>query len=100
MQDTIKNRFGYKLAGLRYVSLLIINSTDFQTYHSRNFGTDWGFLPSEDAVVIVDNHDVQRAANGVADHIIRFREARKHKQITSFMLAWPYGVAKVNGEVL
>jgi len=78
MQDVIKKRYAHStLANL------------------KDFGHMSGFLPDEDAVVIVDNHDVQRAANGVPRHVIMFRNYREHKQITAFMLAWPYGLPKI-----
>ena len=77
LQDTIKGRDGKKLAYL------------------RNYGRDWGFLPDDDAVAIVDNHDVQRGANGEPNKVIMFRNYRWYKMINAFMLAWPYGVTKV-----
>ncbi|KAH9384812.1 hypothetical protein HPB48_026828 [Haemaphysalis longicornis] len=60
----------------------------------RQFGEAWGFLPSNDALVFIDNHDNQRGHGG-AGSVLTFFEPRLYKMATAFMLAWPYGVPRV-----
>ncbi|XP_070389698.1 alpha-amylase 2B-like isoform X2 [Dermacentor albipictus] len=61
----------------------------------RNFGEDWGFLPSEDALTFVDNHDNQRGHGGRGADILTFFEPRLYKMANVFLLAWPYGLPRV-----
>ncbi|KAI1290783.1 Alpha-amylase 1 [Halotydeus destructor] len=77
LQHVVKKEYGKKMA------------------HLKNYGQEWGFLPTEDAVVIVDNHDIQRATTGLYPNVVYFRQPKWHKMITEFMLAWPYGTPKV-----
>ena len=57
----------------------------------KNFGSDWGLLPDQDSINIIDNHDVQRE-----DHYtLSFKNGRIHKMANAFMLAWPYGMPKI-----
>ena len=39
----------------------------------------WGMLPSEDALVFVDNHDTQRG-HGSADDPLTFRQMNDYKK--------------------
>ncbi|XP_017466646.1 PREDICTED: alpha-amylase-related protein [Rhagoletis zephyria] len=57
----------------------------------QNFGIAWGFLPSEDALVFVDNHDNQRDGGNV----LTYKIAKQYKMATAFMLAYPFGIARV-----
>ncbi|MCU7553674.1 alpha-amylase family protein [Alteromonas sp. ASW11-19] len=59
-----------------------------------NFGEAWGFMPSHQAVVFVDNHDNQRAHGG-GGNVITFEDGRLYDLANVFMLAWPYGYPKV-----
>lgn len=59
-----------------------------------NFGEGWGFMPSYQAVVFVDNHDNQRGHGG-AGNVITFEDGRLYDLANVFMLAWPYGYPKV-----
>ncbi|BDX07422.1 alpha-amylase [Planctobacterium marinum] len=59
-----------------------------------SFGEAWGFLPSYQAVVFVDNHDNQRGHGG-AGNVITFEDGRLYDLANVFMLAWPYGYPKV-----
>lgn len=60
----------------------------------RLFGEAWGFLPSNDALVFIDNHDNQRG-HGSAGDVLTFFEPRLYKMANAFMLAWPYGLPRV-----
>lgn len=52
----------------------------------RNYGEGWGYLPSSQAVVFVDNHDTQRDGSTLS-----YRDGRRYTTANTFMLAWPYG---------
>ena len=58
-------------------------------------GEGWAFLPSDHALVFVDNHDNQRGHGGGGDSILTFRLAKLYKMAQAFNLAWPYGVTRV-----
>ena len=60
----------------------------------NNFGEGWGFMPSYQAVVFVDNHDNQRGHGG-AGNVITFEDGRLYDLANVFMLAYPYGYPKV-----
>ena len=51
----------------------------------------WGLLPSDAAVVFLDNHDTQR---GDAP-LIAQRDGNLYFLAAAFMLAWPYGAPRV-----
>lgn len=59
-----------------------------------NFGTAWGFMPSDMGVVFTDNHDNQRGHGGGGD-IITYKSGSLYDLANVFMLAWPYGYPKV-----
>ena len=58
------------------------------------FGEAWGFLPSNSAVVFVDNHDNQRGHGG-GGNVITYEDGRLYDLANVFMLAYPYGYPKV-----
>ena len=53
-----------------------------------------GWLPSDKAVVFVDNHDNQRG-HGAGGHIVNYKDGATHDLAVAFMLAHPYGYPKV-----
>ena len=55
-------------------------------------GPDIGLLPSDLAVVFVDNHDTQRHGDG---HGFNYKKGERYVLANVFMLAWPYGYPKV-----
>ncbi len=55
-------------------------------------GESIGLLPSESAVVFVDNHDTQRHGDG---HSFNYKRGERYVLANVFMLAWPYGYPKV-----
>ncbi|XP_070566975.1 alpha-amylase 1-like [Ptychodera flava] len=59
-----------------------------------NFGEPWGLLASDSALAFTDNHDNQRGHGG-GGHILTHKEPKQYKMANAFMLAWPYGVARV-----
>jgi alpha-amylase len=59
-----------------------------------NFGEAWGFLPGNQAVVFVDNHDNQRGHGG-AGNVVTHKDGTLYDLANVFMLAYPYGYAQV-----
>jgi alpha-amylase len=53
----------------------------------RNFGEGWGYIPGGKAGVFIDNHDTQRAGDGV----LTYKDNGTYALASAFMLAWPYG---------
>jgi len=66
-----------------------------QLTHLVNWGTGWGFLPSNNALVFVDNHDNQRGHGAGGDDVLTHKQSRPYKMATAFMLAHPYGIKRV-----
>ncbi|NJN18612.1 MAG: ATPase [Oscillochloris sp.] len=58
------------------------------------FGTAWGFMPSDRGVIFTDNHDNQRGHGG-GGSIITHKNGTLYDLANVFMLAWPYGYPKV-----
>ncbi|KAJ6223217.1 hypothetical protein RDWZM_001762 [Blomia tropicalis] len=61
----------------------------------HNFGQPWGMVPNDDALIMVDSHDLQRGHTGQLGLNINYFESRLLKVATAFMLAWPYGIPRV-----
>ncbi|XP_040264575.1 pancreatic alpha-amylase-like [Bufo bufo] len=61
----------------------------------KNWGEGWGFMPTDRAIVFVDNHDNQRGHGAGGDSILTFFESRLYKMAMGFMLAHPYGFTRV-----
>lgn len=57
----------------------------------QNWGPQWGFLASEQALVFVDNHDNQRDGS----HVLTYKTSKQYKMATAFGLAYPYGITRV-----
>ncbi|XP_015605217.2 alpha-amylase A isoform X2 [Cephus cinctus] len=55
----------------------------------------WGLLPSRDAVVMIDNHDNQRGHGAGGSSILTYKTPKQYKMAVAFMLAHPYGFARV-----
>jgi alpha-amylase len=81
--DAIEFKFGAALgtafldAGARAADLRTLTDADS------------GFLPSDRAVVFVNNHDTQRASS------LFYQDAPAYDLATVFMLAWPYGYPSI-----
>ncbi|EFB22518.1 hypothetical protein PANDA_020921, partial [Ailuropoda melanoleuca] len=61
----------------------------------KNWGEGWGFMPSNRALVFVDNHDNQRGHGAGGASILTFWDSRLYKMGVGFMLAHPYGFTRV-----
>ncbi|XP_030368982.1 alpha-amylase-related protein [Scaptodrosophila lebanonensis] len=57
----------------------------------QSWGTAWGFLPSEQALTFVDNHDNQRDSG----EVLNYKSPKQYKMATAFHLAYPYGISRV-----
>ncbi|WP_229074655.1 carbohydrate-binding module family 20 domain-containing protein [Actinoplanes sp. DH11] len=57
----------------------------------NNFGTAWGYLPSNQAGVFVDNHDTERGGDTLS-----YKNGSAYTLAQVFTLAWPYGAPDVN----
>ncbi|KAL7984868.1 hypothetical protein Chor_003438 [Crotalus horridus] len=62
---------------------------------AKNWGEGWSFMPSDKAVVFVDNHDNQRGHGAGGAAILTFWDSRLYKIGVGFMLAHPYGFTRV-----
>ncbi|CAM4592374.1 unnamed protein product [Lepidochelys olivacea] len=61
----------------------------------KNWGEGWGFMPSDRALVFVDNHDTQRGHGAGGASVLTFWDSRLYKMALGFMLAHPYGFTRV-----
>uniref|UniRef100_A0A8B9H6H5 Alpha-amylase n=1 Tax=Astyanax mexicanus TaxID=7994 RepID=A0A8B9H6H5_ASTMX len=61
----------------------------------RTWGEGWGLMPSDRALVFVDNHDNQRGHGAGGASILTFWEPRPYRAAVAFMLAHPYGMSRV-----
>ncbi|MFF1557025.1 carbohydrate-binding module family 20 domain-containing protein [Streptomyces sp. NPDC058279] len=57
----------------------------------KNFGEAWGYLPSGQAAVFVDNHDTERGGDTLS-----YKNGSDYTLANVFMLAWPYGSPDVH----
>jgi len=61
----------------------------------ENWGTGWGFLPSTQALVFVDNHDNQRGHGGGGANVLTYKQDKQYKMATAFKLAHPFGIKRL-----
>ncbi|XP_060088279.1 pancreatic alpha-amylase-like isoform X2 [Heteronotia binoei] len=61
----------------------------------KNWGESWNLMPSDKAIVFVDNHDNQRGHGAGGSSILTFRNHRLYRMAVSFMLAHPYGTTRI-----
>ncbi|ELU03285.1 hypothetical protein CAPTEDRAFT_136407 [Capitella teleta] len=67
----------------------------FMLKNLRTIGEAWAMLPSDKALVFVDNHDNQRGHGGGGSTILTFHNPREYKMAVAFMLAHPYGFTRI-----
>lgn len=60
----------------------------------HRFGEGWGYLPSDKAIVFIDNHDNQRGHGG-GGQVLTHKEERAYQLAAILMLSWPYGYPQV-----
>ncbi|KAK4876349.1 hypothetical protein RN001_012771 [Aquatica leii] len=61
----------------------------------ESWGAEWGFLPSDDALVFIDNHDNQRGHGAGGSNVLTFKTPKQYKMATAFMLAHPFGITRI-----
>ncbi len=59
-----------------------------------DFSSQPGWLPADQAIVFVDNHDLQRGHAGGAV-IVNYKDGERYNLAVTFMLAYPYGYPMV-----
>lgn len=59
--------------------------------HLKNFGEAWGYMPSGQAGVFVDNHDTERGGD-----TLTYKDGSAYTLASVFALAWPYGSPDVH----
>ncbi|MFJ9813334.1 carbohydrate-binding module family 20 domain-containing protein [Streptomyces sp. NPDC101158] len=57
----------------------------------KNFGEAWGYMPSGQSAVFVDNHDTERGGD-----TLNYKSGASYTLASVFMLAWPYGSPDVH----
>lgn len=57
----------------------------------KNFGEAWGYMPSGQAGVFVDNHDTERGGD-----TLTYKDGSAYTLASVFALAWPYGSPDVH----
>ncbi|MEU7556418.1 carbohydrate-binding module family 20 domain-containing protein [Streptomyces sp. NPDC044571] len=57
----------------------------------KNFGEGWGYMPSGQSAVFVDNHDTERVGD-----TLTYKDGSAYTLASVFMLAWPYGSPDVH----
>ena len=62
--------------------------------HLKTWGEGWNLMPSDKAIVFVDNHDNQREHGG-AVAVLTYKDPREYKMATAFLLAFDYGFTRV-----
>lgn len=61
-----------------------------------NWGPASGLLPNpRDSLVFIDNHDNERGHGAGGSNIITYKDKKLFNMANAFMLAHPYGVARV-----
>ncbi|WP_435970478.1 carbohydrate-binding module family 20 domain-containing protein [Streptomyces sp. Qhu_M48] len=59
--------------------------------HLKNFGEAWGYMPSAQSGVFVDNHDTERGGDTLS-----YKDGANYTLASVFALAWPYGSPDVH----
>ncbi|MEV7723882.1 carbohydrate-binding module family 20 domain-containing protein [Streptomyces sp. NPDC087917] len=57
----------------------------------KNIGEAWGYMPSAQSAVFVDNHDTERGGDTLS-----YKNGADYTLANVFMLAWPYGSPDVH----
>uniref|UniRef100_A0ABM5G910 Alpha-amylase n=1 Tax=Pogona vitticeps TaxID=103695 RepID=A0ABM5G910_9SAUR len=61
----------------------------------KSWGENWNMMPSDKAIVFIDNHDNQRGHGAGGASILTFWNPRLYKMAVGFMLAHPYGFTRI-----
>ncbi len=72
----------------------IASNFNGQIKNLATLGESWGLLPSNDALVFIDNHDRERGHGGGG--VLTYNDGAKYNLANVFMLAHPFGNAKLH----
>ncbi|XP_055703593.1 alpha-amylase 1-like [Phlebotomus papatasi] len=61
----------------------------------QNWGEPWGFLPSDLALVFVENHDNERNHGAGGAQILTYKDGKRYIMAVTFGLAHPYGISRI-----
>lgn len=78
----------------KYPMVLFDAFADGDLEELPGFAARPGFLPADQAIVFVDNHDIQRGHAG-ASEVLNYKSGARYELANVFMLAWPYGYPMV-----
>lgn len=69
------------------------NNNNLEKLVRYSFGSSWVNYPENRAVVLLDNHDTERAM----PHLLNYKNSRNNSYVLAyiFMLTWPFGVPKI-----
>lgn len=71
----------------------VANNFRGQIKNLKTLGASWGLLPSDQAIVFVDNHDRERGHGGGGN--LTYKDGALYNLANVYMLAFPYGYPKV-----
>lgn len=104
-QEVIES-VGEAIEGGEYFGNGLVTEFDYgrklaEFFHNANLSELWSFgpawselMPSDRALVFVDNHDNQRGHGG-GGNILTHRDRALYTLANVFMLAWPYGTPRL-----
>ena len=98
--EAIKKRDYYPLGDVvefeygRQVSEAFSNMGDLSLADLQGLEIDNSLVPSQQAVVFIDNHDKQRGHAGGGTYLT-YKDGQLHTLATVFMLAYPYGKPRI-----
>ena len=79
-----------KVTEFKYAALILDSFERGNLDALSEFWTAPGWLPFDDAVVFVDNHDIQRG-HAFGDEVVNYKDGKRYELAVAFMLAHPYG---------
>jgi alpha-amylase len=77
-----------------HLSDVVAKRNNQRLAYLKNFGTGWGFIPGDDSLAFVDNHDNQRG-HGAGGAVLTYKQSRNYKIANAFMMAWPYAFIQI-----
>ncbi|NJR65819.1 MAG: ATPase, partial [Leptolyngbyaceae cyanobacterium CRU_2_3] len=86
--NVIESEYG-KLIGAKFLGIGGQTLSQLQT-----LGESWGLMPSEKAIVFIDNHDKQRGHGGGGTYLT-YKDGKLYDLANIFMLAFPYGTPQI-----
>ena len=78
----------------KYPLVIVEAFEDGNTNALTDFSSPQDWLPADQAIVFVDNHDLQRGHAG-SETIVNYKDGKRYDLAVAFMLAYPYGYPMV-----